>query len=217
MTYQALALCAIMAFGAGASGSAQQAAVKPPPASATSNTQALGNAQAIDETTLSLDGQAPAENKAAKPAGPNTFMYFLRMIVVLAMVVGAMYLVFMLMRRLARPKEAPNAPIRILASTSLGTGKAVHLVGLGSKAWLLGASEQGVHLIAAVEDRELLDGLELEAASQRPVAGRDFSAILGGLLAPRRGKVGGNEGSSSFDSGYFARQRDRLGKFKDGK
>jgi len=215
LTVKSFALCAVLAFGAGMSIQAQQPA-QPAATSGTANAGALGNAQAVDETSLSLDAQAPAANQAATAAGPNTFLYFLRMIVVLALVVGAMYLVFMLMRRLARPKEATNAPIRVMASTSLGTGKAVHLIGLGAKAWLVGSSEQGVNLISEIDDRELLDELELEAASHKPVAGRDFAGIITGLLAPKRGKGGAPAEPRSFDSGYFAKQRDRLDKFKDG-
>lgn len=223
MKVYALVLCAMMAFGAGASISAQQAA-KPQATTGTTNAQALGNAQAVDETTLSLDAQTPATNQAAQAAGPDTFAYFLRMILVLALVVGAMYLVFTVMRRLAKPKESGDSPIRVLGSRALGPGKSVHLLGLGSKAWLVGASEHSLSLIAEIDDKELLDGLELDAATHKPPVSGDFAAILSSLLSRRKGgmkgaeppvfggvgKTGaGNEGSASF----IARQRGRLDRF----
>ena len=222
MKIYALVLCAILAFGAGESLPAQQVA-KPQAATGTANAQALGNAQTVDETTLSLDAPATATNQAATAAGPNTFVYFLRMILVLALVVGAMYLVFTVMRRLARPKDRGDSPIRVLGSTPLGAGKSVHLLGLGSRAWLVGSSEHSVTLIAEVNDKELLDGLELEAATRKPSASADFAGILSSLLS--RGK-GGKAGLRSAEptmrpqppegSGDFiARQRGRLDRFNE--
>jgi flagellar protein FliO/FliZ len=139
------------------------------------------------------------------------------MILVLALVVGAMYLVFMLMRRIARPRQTEDSPIRVMASTSLGAGKSLHLVGLGSKAWLVGSSEQGVNLVAEIDDKELLDGIALDATQSKPSAGGDFGSILTGLLAPKTSRkkstsTGGR--GSAFDVGHLARQRDRLSKFR---
>ncbi|MDA8408929.1 MAG: flagellar biosynthetic protein FliO [Treponema sp.] len=225
MKIYALVLCAMMAFGAGASVSAQQA-VKPQ-ATGTANAQALGNAQAVDETTLSLDAPAPAANQAAgsaQAAGPNTFAYFLRMIVVLALVVGAMYLVFSVMRRLAKPRDSGDSPIRVLGSRALGAGKSVHLLGLGSKAWLVGSSEHSISLIAEIDDKELLDGLELETTTRAASASTDFAALLGSLLSRKKGggrglhasAVDGPETSAHKAEGsgaFIARQRGRLDRF----
>ena len=222
MKIYALVLCAILALGAGESLPAQQAA-KPQAATGTANAQALGNAQTVDETTLSLDAPATATNQAATAAGPNTFVYFLRMILVLALVVGAMYLVFTVMRRLAKPKDRGDSPIRVLGSTPLGAGKSVHLLGLGSRAWLVGSSEHSVNLIAEVNDKELLDGLELEAAARKPSASADFAGILTSLLS--RGK-GGRAGLRSAETAmrppgpeasgdFIARQRGRLDRFNE--
>ena len=223
MKVNALVLCAMLAFGAGASISAQQAA-KPQATTGTTSAQALGNAQAVDETTLSLDAQAPATNQAAQAAGPDTFAYFLRMILVLALVVGAMYLVFTVMRRLAKPKDSGDSPIRVLGSRALGAGKAVHLLGLGSKAWLVGASEHSISLIAEIDDKELLDGLELDAATHKPPISSDFAAILSSLLSRRKGGSKGSSSSSLEGRGkagagvetsgsFLARQRGRLDRF----
>ena len=221
MKINALVLCAVLAFGVGASIPAQQT-VKTPAATGTANAQALGNAQAVDETTLSLDAPGPAANQAAGAAGPNTFLYFLRMILVLALVVGTMYFVFTIMRRLAKPKDRGDSPIRVLGSTALGAGKSVHLLGLGSKAWLVGASDHSVSLIAEVDDKELLDGIELEAATQKPHASTDFAAILSSFLSKRGGGKGSQRSGEiatplgEGSGGFIARQRGRLDRFKGG-
>lgn len=218
MKIHALVLCAALAFGAGASIPAQEAA-RPQGAAGASNAQTLGNVQAVDETSLSLDTPATA-NPAAQAAGPNTLVYFLRMILVLALVVGAMYLVFTLMRRLAKPKDRGDSPIRVLASTPLGAGKSVHLLGLGSKAWLVGSSEHAVSLIAEVDDKELLDGLELEAATQKPQGGGDFASLLSSLLSrarplrrDARAGAGLTPPAPESSADYIARQRGRLGRY----
>jgi flagellar protein FliO/FliZ len=51
---------------------------------------------------------------------------------------------------------------------------------IGSKAWLLGASEGGVSLITEVDDREILDAMLLEDSrkSARVSARPDFAGLL---------------------------------------
>ncbi|MEI6387225.1 MAG: flagellar biosynthetic protein FliO [Spirochaetota bacterium] len=207
-----LALFAVVVFGAVASLPAQQPAAKP----GTVSVQALGNAATVDETTLSLDPVGAAANRPATAKGPDTLLYLLRMVIVLALVVGVMYLVFMLMRKLSRPKGDVDSPIRIMASSPLGAGKSLHLVGLGSKAWLIGSGEHGLSLIAEVDDKELLDGIDLELASRKTVSS-DFSSILSGLIGGKKKK---SLQSSVLEeprpaSGYLARQRGRLDRFRE--
>jgi flagellar protein FliO/FliZ len=176
----------------------------------------VGTARPVDETTLSF-GDASTQAKAAKnAAAPSTLMYFLRMLVVLALVLAAIYCLYRLMKRLARPKDAESSAIRLLASTSLGPGKALHVVSIGAKAYLVGATESSVNLVTEVEDKEYLDKLNLEASMKpKPAQTRDFGEILSGLLgAGRGGRAGAKARRSSGGGGDFlAGQRDRLRKF----
>lgn len=206
MTRIALVLCAALAtLGTGAV-SAQGTTADARPAES-----AVGTATTVDETTLAIGEEAAADGAANTALGTSTFSYFLRMIVVLALVVAAIYGVYRLMRRMSRPKEADEESLKLLASRSLGPGKALHVVGLGSKAYLIGAADASISLLAQIDDKEYVDELKLKA-SQNPSKGAsaaDFGEMLSGILGSRRKK-----GSASGASGDFlAGQRKRLTRF----
>ena len=210
----ALVLCAIVALGAGAAAVAQ-GSDSPSQAAAGG---AVGTARSVDETTLTLgDATAPAK-AATNAAGSTTLAYFLRMVVVLALVLAAIYGIYRLMKRLSRPKSAESSAIKLLASTSIGPGKVLHVVGLGAKAYLIGATDTSITLVAEVEDKEFADALALDASLRPPAvqaAGRDFGEMLASLLRRsgaglgRRGKGGKIRSSGEF----LAEQRERLRKF----
>jgi flagellar protein FliO/FliZ len=212
----ALVLCAALALGSGAVAGAQGKEAAQPAAG-----KAVGTAAPVDETTLSL-GEAAAPARAANnAAGSNTLAYFLRMIFVLALVLGAIYGVYRLMKRLSKPKPADDSSLKILASTSLGPGKALHVIGLGSKAYLIGAADSSISLVAELDDKEFIDALTLEATlvpkASRPGAG-DFGELLRGLLGPRHGGAGRGGRKSALrqprgDGDFLAGQRERLRKF----
>ncbi len=206
MTRITLVLCAALAtLGTGAVG-AQGTSAEARPAES-----AVGTATTVDETTLSI-GEAGAGVQAdASAVGSTTFSYFLRMIVVLALVVAAIYGVYRLMRRMSRPRAAEDESIRLLASRSLGPGKALHIVGLGTKAYFIGTADSSVSLLAQIDDKEYLDDLFLKAAQnpQKPGSAADFGEMLSRLLGSRKKK-----GPASGTAGDFlAGQRKRLTRF----
>lgn len=212
MKKYALVLCATLwLLGVGGVATAQAAK-----AASAGTVPALGNAQAVDETTLSLGTQGGSQTQPGASAGSDTTAYFLRMIIVLALILGVIYVIFRLMKKSQKPRMEVDSSIKVLATASLGQGRAVHLVGIGGKAWLLGSAEQSVSLIAEVEDRELLDGLELKAATETVRPRADFSSLLSGFLGKgaRLQNRGGKKATpGDFGAEYLAQQRDRLKKY----
>jgi flagellar protein FliO/FliZ len=209
----ALVLCAVMALGMGAVAAAQDVSSS----ARTATGGAVGTARPVDETTLSFSDTTTPTKAAKDAAAPSTLMYFLRMVVVLALVLAVIYCVYRLMKKLAKPKNAESSTIKILASTSLGPGKGLHVVALGAKAYLVGASETSINLVAEVEDKEYLDKLNLEASMSpaKTSPGRDFGEMLYGLLGSRRGAGRGGKGAASGGGAgdFMAGQRNRLKKF----
>jgi flagellar protein FliO/FliZ len=210
----ALVLCAVLALGSGGvaiaqgqNGQAQSAAGK-----------VVGTTGPVDETTLSLSDAGTQARAANNAAGSSTLAYFLRMIVVLALVLAAIYGVYRLMKKASRPKTADSSAVKLLASTSLGQGKALHVVSVGSKAYLLGATDASVNLVSEIDDKEFVDGLILQAQTNppaRPSSGSDFGKILASLLGGGRktGAKRGRDGSAMNGTDFLAGQRDRLRKF----
>jgi flagellar protein FliO/FliZ len=173
----------------------------------------------VDETTLTLGDAATPARAATGAAGSTTLAYFLRMVVVLALVLAAIYGVYRLMKRLGRPKASDSSAIKLLASTSLGPGKALHVVCLGSKAYLVGAADAAVSLVAEIEDKEFIDALILDASTrpQGPLSpvGRDFGALLSSVLKRSGAGIGkkARKQDDSASGGFIAEQRERLRKF----
>ncbi len=134
------------------------------------------------------------------------------MLLTLGFVLGAIWLLFRLLRRAGRPKAAEDAFIRVLASAPLGAGRWLYVVSLGAKAFLVGATDSSLSLIHEVEDPELIDEMKLRAETAPEAGNRDFSTLLSGLLKPaskhRADDVKGIPGTE-----FLTRQRDRLKKF----
>jgi flagellar protein FliO/FliZ len=84
------------------------------------------------------------------------------MVLVLVLVAVVIYLVVFFLRRLSKPQAAQNPHLKILASTHLGGGHYVHVISVGSKAWLVGSGEGGVRHIADISDQEEVDAMLLE-------------------------------------------------------
>jgi flagellar protein FliO/FliZ len=204
----ALVLCAVVALGAGAVAGAQGRDAATQPAAG----NAVGTASSVDETTLSLGDAAAPARAAGNAAGSTTLSYFLRMVFVLAIVLAAIYGVYRLMKRASRPKAADNKAVKVLATTALGPGKALHIVVVGSKAYLIGATDSSISLVSEVADKDLIDTLSLEAALAPKEAkpGADFGEMLAGLLTGRR-RAGLKP--RRRDGDFLAGQRERLRKF----
>lgn len=202
----ALVLCAVMALGSGVAAGAQGTQAAPPAAG-----NAVGTASSVDESTLALGDTGTPAKVANNAAGSTTLAYFLRMVFVLALVLAAIYGVYRLLKRASRPKAVDDNAVRVLASTSLGQGKALHVVALDSKAYLIGATDTSITLVAEVTDKDFIDRLSLEAALAPKVSktGADFGNMLASLLGGRR-RVGKQHRG---DGDFLAGQRDRLRKF----
>lgn len=109
----------------------------------------------------------------------------IQVVLTLVMVAVAIYgLVFILKKasRAGGGRMAQDPFLKVLASAPVGTNRAVHVVSLGSQAWLIGVAEHGVSLISEIADKETLDVMLLEdsrKSAESPV-GRlpDFKSML---------------------------------------
>lgn len=143
------------------------------------NSDTLDTASLPDERSISL-----AED-AQNPDGPkpvSAFGSIFRMLLALALVAAAIYGLVLFIKRKSRPSVDEDALLRVLATTHLGSNRFVHVVSLGTKAWLLGASDGGISLLGEVEDTELIDTLRIEAsrttANKGAVGGMDFRKLF---------------------------------------
>lgn len=145
-----------------------------------------GSALPVDETSLRLDDEGASDPLVQDREGGSSAWALVRAILVLAVLAFLVWLLLHFIRRRAARQAGASPHLKVLASTSVALNRHVHVVGLGSKAWLVGSSESAVNLIAEIDDQELIDQLRLEdsrrSALESTVAGnfsRLFSSLTG--------------------------------------
>ena len=182
--------------GAGQNGQAASAAAK-----------AVNESDLVIPDTGAAAGGGEAAGGGAVIASAVSTWDFVRMLLILAAVVGAIYLLVWLLRRGSGKRVRENDLIRVLGSRTLAGTRALHLVEVGTAIYLIGSSDGGVELIAEVTDKESVDGLRLRAAEEAPAARRTFQAVLSEIFRPAR-----HQTTMGESVGFLRRQRDRLRK-----
>lgn len=132
------------------------------------------------EQGMMLNGGNGQDARATGPGVGRIFQTLLILILTAAAIYGVVFFV----KRASKPQAAKNPYLKVLASVHLGSNRYVHVVSVGSKAWLLGASDGGVRLVDEIDDKEILDAMLLDD-SQKTEAGAivDFKALLGRMGA----------------------------------
>ena len=148
-------------------------------------------------------GAVPSAVPAAVSTGD-----FVRMVVVLAAVLGAIYLLFRLIKRSSGAGAGNDGGIVLLGSRSLGGSRNLHLVQVGGGVYLVGATDQALNLIAQITDRDSIAGLTLNHAQPRP-AGRRFADLLADIGAAP-GAAPGAAATTTAAADFLHRQQERL-------
>ncbi|MDR3139171.1 MAG: flagellar biosynthetic protein FliO [Treponema sp.] len=135
-----------------------------------------------EERSILLDDTLPGEPETLGE-GVSLFV-ILRMILVLLLAALAVYGVVFFLKRLTRAAEYRDPHLKILASLHLGGSRFAYVLSVGPQAWLVGSSENGVSLIAKVEDQETVDAMRLNDSRKNAETGRrflDFKTMLSRL------------------------------------
>ena len=171
--------------------------------------RAEAGAPPVDTTPLPEAGS----DGGSAPGGVVSTGDFVRMVVVLAAVLGVIYLLFRFIRhgaagrRGAAGRLGNSEMIAVLGSRSLGGSRSLHLVRVAGGYYLVGAGDQAVNLVAEITDPERLDLLAAHSAGQGAAARGRFADLLA------EAGIGTASATRATDSGHTAflrRQRDRV-------
>ena len=202
-------------------GSAQIAAQTQEPGQETLGpiSEAVADSSRVDESALIL-GEGPALPPAA--GGSTVFVVF-RMVLVLAIAALAIYGVVFFIKRLARPQQALDPHLKLLARIPLSNDSFAAVVSLGTKAWLLGGGGSSVNLISEIDDKDSLESMLLDEASRAELSESrrivDFRTLVAKFGSPKRkessansdGLKSGGFQASGFQADFLRKQRERLG------
>ncbi len=153
----------------------------------------------VDERTLLFTDSAGTEESQDLSVSGFSYWDLVRMVLVLGVVVGLIYLVFYLLRRAGNGRYAQSDLIRVVGSQPLPGNRAIYLIQVGPQVFMVGAGSESVTLLGEITDRETVDAVAL-AAGESAGAGRSFAEAFSSLIQ------GGQE--SSLD--LMRRQRERL-------
>lgn len=197
-------------------GAFAQAQPAPSPAAQATATTATANAQTnpVDETTMTIPDNPQATASTASNGSGFGVWDLVRMVIILALVVAAIYGVFYLIRRGSGQKKiAETELIKLLGSQGLPGNRWLHLVNVQKQVFLIGSSDSAVNLIAEITDQESIDELRFQAQTESTTGRRSFADLIGGFFGGQGGAAGGDKpGPSGNSLDFIRRQRDRLKK-----
>lgn len=104
---------------------------------------------------------------------------FIKMILVLALVVVIIYLLMNFFKKTVNGPETDDPYLRKVAQINLGPGKSVQIVTILEKGYVLGVSDSGVTLISELDDKELINAMNLTADKKAATSkARNFTEVL---------------------------------------
>jgi len=141
----------------------------------------------------------------AAPTSGTSVWAAVRMVLALALAAAAVYGVVFFIKRSSKQTALNDPFLKILASAHLGSNRYAHIVSVGSKAYLVGASDGGVSLIDEVDDKDILNAMLLEdsrkGVDEKPGRLNDFVSIL------RRFGLSVKQGGQSAENIRKSRER----------
>ena len=179
--------------------------------SAQAGSNASEDALSVSETDaddFDLSGMVAEEpdTVVAKSVPRNSgigFGDYVRMVVVLAVMVGAIFFLFRFIKKSAGRVSLGSDDdtfLRLIGGVSLGQGKSVQIVIIMDKAYLIGVGEQNISLIAEINDKELINAMNIYADKKGKTARpKSFADVLD-LFMPRGTRARQTEGGNVFES-----------------
>lgn len=111
---------------------------------------------------------------------------FVRMILVLILVIVAIYALMKFFKKKSTEVKSSDDFLRSVSSLSFGPGKSVEIVTLIDKAYVLGVTEKSINLIAEIDDKELIESLNLNHDKKSNVSKPiNFAEVLDMFVNPK--------------------------------
>lgn len=168
----------------------------------------------IDETTLTFDAEAPdQQNSNDSNIEPDVWDY-LRIVVMLALVLGLIYLLYFFLKKFNKTAAAgSNTIITVHETKPLQGNRMLHVVEVAGSMYVVGSTDQHVSKIDKIENQEQIDRIRLEQSkTQAPVS---FADALRKMFNPGADSNQNNSNEAETTSSenrteFMQEQRDRL-------
>lgn len=167
------------------------------------------------ESSSSLEASLPieSEQESRRSEAYSTFSVFIRMILVLIFVVALMYVIVRFMRNGLRRPENKDPFLRLVSSVSLSPGKSVQVFTLLDRAYIVGVSDSSVNLIDKIDDKDLIDSMNLYAdKNENSTRPKNFNDILALFMPNSAENKNVFKRSAETAADLLKKQRERLNK-----
>jgi flagellar protein FliO/FliZ len=129
------------------------------------------------------DGDVSADEDVARGGVQSRdvkigYFSYIRIIVVLGLVVLAIYVLSLILKRFLRIKGSTGGAATILTNQSLGPGKWIQVVFAGGKYLILGVTNEQINLLSEVTDPREIERLELLIHEQKVKEGDSFLDVI---------------------------------------
>lgn len=116
-----------------------------------------------ENTTLLQDDYFSSNNETSNLnlKQPSTAWTFIKMILFLCLVVAAIYAVMWFFKKKLNNTKSDDDFLRRVSSLNIGPGKSVEIVTLLDNAYILGVTDSNINVIDQIEDKELIEALNL--------------------------------------------------------
>ena len=186
--------------------------------------------ESIESSVVSVGSTSatsmPSDEESAIPFSPSPQTQhksrspvwgYVRMIVILIFLVVCVYIVMRFMRSSGFVPADDDPFLRRVASISISVGKSVQIVTLLEHAYLIGVTDSSINLLGEIEDKELVNALNLYAdkTALRSKA-RNFSDVLSLFMTSKttteKNTVSDSvfSGTSKSMSDFIKSQRERI-------
>lgn len=150
---------------------------------------------------LNSSGTEDVSGTTSPSSDTNLFFPFLRTIFVLAVVIAIIYLIAWFFKKSITPGAENDLFLKKTASITLAPGKTVQIVTFQDKAYMLGVSDNSITLLSEINDKELVDTMNLQADSTNVSRPRDFASLLGAVSS-----------SAKKTENFLKKKRENIGK-----
>ena len=114
------------------------------------------------ESSLSYFDTDNAENESTSEyKAPSTTGFIVKTVVVLILVVAAIYGIMLFFKKKNNVSKSDDDFLRRVSSLQLSPGRSIEIVSLIDKAYILGVTDSNINLISEIEDKELIQAMNL--------------------------------------------------------
>ena len=116
-----------------------------------------------EDSTLLQDDYFSSNNETSNLnlKQPSTAWTFIKMILFLCLVVAAIYAVMLFFKKKVNNTKSDDNFLRRVSSLNIGPGKSVEIITLLDNAYILGVTDSNINVIDQIEDKELIEALNL--------------------------------------------------------